>query len=72
MVGRGRGPTVRRLTQRTPAHPGPAYARGMGFLILLVIVGALVAAYVFRVQLLSKILGQDEARVRRQLERRKR
>jgi len=44
----------------------------MGFLILLVIVGALVAAYVFRVQLLSKILGQDEARVRRQLERRKR
>ena len=44
----------------------------MGFLILLVIVGALVAAYVFRVQLLARILGQDEARVRRQLERRKR
>ena len=44
----------------------------MGFLIFLVIVGALVAAYVFRVQLLSKILGQDEARVRRQFERRKR
>jgi hypothetical protein len=44
----------------------------MGFLIFLVIVGALVAAYVFRVQILARVLGQDEARVRRQLERRKR
>lgn len=39
------------------------------FLLLLVI--AVVAAYVFRVQLLSKVLGQDETRVRRMLERRK-
>ena len=44
----------------------------MGFLIFLIVVGALVAAYVFRVQLLSKVLGQDEARIRRQLERKKR
>jgi len=44
----------------------------MGFLIFLVVVGALVAAYVFRVQILAKVLGQDESRVRRQLERKKR
>ena len=44
----------------------------MGFLIFLIVVGALVGAYVFRVQLLAKILDQDEARVRRQLERKKR
>jgi hypothetical protein len=43
----------------------------MGFLIFLVIVGALVAAYVYRVQILAKVLGQDESRVRRRLERRK-
>lgn len=36
------------------------------------IVAALVAAYVFRVQILSKVLGQSEDRVRRALERRKR
>ena len=41
----------------------------MGFLIFLIVVGALVGAYVFRVQLLSKVLGQDEARIRRQIER---
>ena len=41
-------------------------------MIFLVIVGALVAAYVFRVQLLARVLGQDEDRVRRRLERRKR
>ena len=44
----------------------------MGFLIFLVVVGALVAAYVFRVQIFAKVLGQDESRVRRQLERKKR
>ncbi|WP_281280847.1 hypothetical protein [Nocardioides guangzhouensis] len=43
----------------------------MGILIFLVIVGALVAAYVYRVQILAKVLGQDESRVRRRLERRK-
>ena len=42
----------------------------MGFVIFLVIVGALVAAYVYRVQILAKVLGQDESRVRRRLERR--
>lgn len=41
------------------------------FFWFVVIVIALIVAYVFRVQLLSKILGQDEARVRRMLERRK-
>ena len=38
----------------------------------LLIVAVLVGAYVFRVQLLSKVLGQSETRVRGQLERRKR
>jgi hypothetical protein len=38
----------------------------------LIIVAALAAAYVFRVQLLSKVLGQPEERVRRQLQQRKR
>ena len=40
----------------------------MGFLIFLIVVGALVGAYVFRVQLLAKVRGQDEARIRRQIE----
>ena len=44
----------------------------MGFLILILVVAALVAAYRFRVPLLARILGQDEARVRRQIERRRR
>ena len=39
---------------------------------ILLIVAAVVAAYVFRVQLLSKVLGQPESRVRGHLERRKR
>ncbi|GAA1922397.1 hypothetical protein GCM10009737_24870 [Nocardioides lentus] len=39
---------------------------------VLLIVAAVVAAYVFRVQLLSKVLGQPEERVRRQLNARKR
>ncbi len=39
---------------------------------LVLIFAAVVAAYVFRVQLLSKVLGQSEDRVRRALERRKR
>lgn len=41
------------------------------FFWFVVIVVALIVAYVFRVQILSKVLGQDEARVRRMLERRK-
>ncbi|MGH3498550.1 MAG: hypothetical protein ACRDP1_13900 [Nocardioidaceae bacterium] len=40
--------------------------------ILLVIVAAVAVGYVFRVQILSKVLGQSDARVRRALERRKR
>ena len=66
-VGRRRTPAARLIDPSAAA-----YARGMGFLIFLIVVGALVGAYVFRVQLLTKILGQDEARVRRQLERKKR
>ncbi|WP_269320363.1 hypothetical protein [Nocardioides sp. URHA0032] len=38
-------------------------------ILLVVVVGVL--AYRFRVPLLAKVLGQDEARVRRQLDRRK-
>ena len=44
----------------------------MGFLIFLIVVGALIGAYVFRVQLFSKILGQPESRIRQQIERKKR
>ncbi|MGI8954582.1 MAG: hypothetical protein ACR2FL_08430 [Nocardioidaceae bacterium] len=43
----------------------------MGKLLFLIIAVALVAAYVYRVQLLSRMLGQDQTRVRRMLERRK-
>ena len=42
----------------------------MFWLIVLIVVAA-VLAYRFRVPLLAKLLGQDEARVRRQLNRRK-
>ena len=38
-------------------------------ILLVVVLGVL--AYRFRVPLLARILGQDEARVRRQLSRRK-
>jgi hypothetical protein len=38
-------------------------------ILLVVVLGVL--AYRFRVPLLAKLLGQDEARVRRQLNRRK-
>lgn len=38
-------------------------------ILLVVVLGVL--AYRFRVPLLARILGQDEARVRRQLNRRK-
>lgn len=44
----------------------------MGFLIFVVVVVLGVVAWKMRVQLLSKILGQDETRIRRQIERRKR
>ena len=37
----------------------------------LIIVAAVVLAYVFRVQLLARILGQSESRVERQLKRKK-
>lgn len=36
---------------------------------ILLIVALLVAGYAFRVKILSKVLGQDEARIRRALER---
>ncbi|HSS68879.1 MAG TPA: hypothetical protein VLK34_10035 [Nocardioidaceae bacterium] len=41
----------------------------MGWFLLIVVV--LILAYVFRVPLLSKVLGQPEERVRRMLSRRK-
>ena len=44
----------------------------MGWLIVLVLVVGGYLAWRNRVVLLSKVLGQDEARVRRQIERRKR
>ena len=44
----------------------------MGFVILLVLVAVAVVAWTKRVQILSKVLGQSEDRVRRQLEQRKR
>ncbi|MEI2811784.1 MAG: hypothetical protein V9F00_16760 [Nocardioides sp.] len=38
---------------------------------LLLIVGVLVLGYIFRVQIMAKVLGQSESRVSRQLNRRK-
>jgi len=43
----------------------------MGFLIVALLVVAAVAAWRFRVQILAKVLGQSEERVRRQLNRRR-
>ena len=43
----------------------------MGFLIFVVVVLLAVAAWKMRVPLLAKILGQDEARIRRQLNRKR-
>ena len=43
----------------------------MGFLIFVVVVVLAVAAWKMRVPLLAKILGQDEARIRRQLNRKR-
>jgi hypothetical protein len=43
----------------------------MGFLIVLVLVVAAVVAWKMRVQLLAKVLGQPEERIRRQLNRRR-
>ncbi|ROR89503.1 hypothetical protein [Nocardioides aurantiacus] len=42
----------------------------MWFVILLVIVGVCALAYVNRVALLAKVLGQSETRINRQLKRR--
>jgi hypothetical protein len=42
------------------------------FWIFLLLVVAAVAAYKYRVQLLSKVLGQPQSRIERQLNRRKR
>lgn len=44
----------------------------MGFLVFIALVVAVVVAYRMRVQILSKVLGQSETRVRAQLEQRKR
>ena len=44
----------------------------MGWLILLVVVVGGYLAWKNRVALVAKVLGQDEARVRRQIERRRR
>lgn len=44
----------------------------MGFLILLVVLVGGYLAWKNRVALMAKVLGQDEARVRRQIERRRR
>ena len=38
---------------------------------LLIIVAAVALAYIFRVQLLSRILGQPESRIERQLKRKR-
>jgi hypothetical protein len=43
----------------------------MGFLIVALLVVAAVVAWKMRVQILAKVLGQSEDRVRRQLNRRR-
>jgi hypothetical protein len=41
------------------------------FVLLLLIIAAVVAAYRYRVPLLAKVLGQSESRVQRHLDRRR-
>ena len=53
------------------AHPDPVYAGGMPLLILLVIVVAGFLAWRFRVKLIAKLTGQSEARINRQIGRRR-
>lgn len=68
MVRSGR--PLRQHPRRTGGPGRVPYRGGMKWILLII---ALVAvAYVFRVVLLSKVLGQSEARTRRALERRKR
>jgi hypothetical protein len=43
----------------------------MGFLIIVVLVVAGFVAWKMRVQILAKVLGQPEERIRRQIERRR-
>lgn len=43
----------------------------MEWLVVLVVVVAGYLAWKYRVQLLARVLGQDESRVRRRLERRR-
>ena len=43
----------------------------MTFLLILVLAAAVFLVWKFRVQLMAKVLGQDESRIRRQLNRRK-
>lgn len=44
----------------------------MTFLIILIVLAAVGLGWVFRVQLLSKVLGQPQERIARQLNRKKR
>lgn len=44
----------------------------MGWLIFFVVIALGAVAWTMRVQLMAKVLGQSEDRVRRQLEQRKR
>ena len=48
---------------------GWAYARGMLWILLIVVLG--VVAYRYRVKLLARILGQPERRIERQIGRKK-
>ena len=52
-------------------HPPTLYAGAMFWFILLVIVVAGVVAWKMRVKLIAKLTGQSEARIGRQLGRRK-
>ena len=50
--------------------PGP-YPVPMKFLLLVAVVTAVFLVWKFRVQVIAKLLGQSESRVRRQLGRRR-
>src|SRR5262245_33686060 len=52
-------------------HPADGYAGDMFWIILLAIVVVGFVAWKMRVQILAKVLGQDESRINRQLNRRK-
>jgi hypothetical protein len=72
-VGTGIDHVLNIASARTHAPARTAYARRvLTLLIIVVVLAAAGWAWVNRVRLLAKVLGQPESRIRAQIERRKR